>query len=204
MKSKRSNCNDGSFQALGAIDNLSIDKSCKCMHDPELGVRRKTSSGESFDWIWGTNEQTNLRINLQTNQLSIDWLVAMRNGDQQNEFNEEISTSWAMPGYNIRTIDIQQTRKGCRASLSPYAQAHSISYDNQCFLPWWKVFCHIQVGCNINDKQVLKRFIQVFFGSISTIWFGLGIHSKVNCCIKIWTKHQNATHLLVDWCVCTQ
>jgi hypothetical protein len=48
-KSKRLNCNDGSFQALGAIGNLSIDKSRKCMHDSELGVRRKTSSGESFD-----------------------------------------------------------------------------------------------------------------------------------------------------------
>jgi hypothetical protein len=48
LKRKRLNCNDGFFQALGTIGNLSIDKSHKCMHDPELGIRRKASLGESF------------------------------------------------------------------------------------------------------------------------------------------------------------
>jgi hypothetical protein len=49
LKSKRLNCNAGSFQALGAIGNLFINKSRKFMHDPELGIRRKTSLGGSFD-----------------------------------------------------------------------------------------------------------------------------------------------------------
>ncbi len=39
----------------------------------------------------------------------------------------------------IRASDIQQTRKGYRASLLPFAKVHSRSYDNQCFLPTFKL-----------------------------------------------------------------
>jgi hypothetical protein len=49
LKNKRLNSNDGSFQALGAVCNLSFGKLGKCMNNLEIGIRRTASLGESFD-----------------------------------------------------------------------------------------------------------------------------------------------------------
>jgi hypothetical protein len=37
LKSKGSNCNDGSFQVLGAVGTLSFSKFCQCIHKCLLG-----------------------------------------------------------------------------------------------------------------------------------------------------------------------
>jgi hypothetical protein len=69
LKQKGLNCNDSSFQVLGAVGNLSFGKFRRCFHESELS-RWKSCSGKSLDSICGTNEQTNERTNCQTNQMN--------------------------------------------------------------------------------------------------------------------------------------
>jgi hypothetical protein len=53
LKQKGLNCNDSSFQVLGAFGNLSFDKLKRCFYQ-ELS-RWKSCSGKSFDLIYGIN-----------------------------------------------------------------------------------------------------------------------------------------------------
>jgi hypothetical protein len=62
------NCNNSSFQFLGAFGDLSFGKFRICFHESELS-RWKSCSGKSLDLIFGTNEQTNEQTNWQTNQM---------------------------------------------------------------------------------------------------------------------------------------
>jgi hypothetical protein len=67
LKSKRLNCNDSSFQVLGAFGDLSFGKFRRFFHESELS-RWKSYSGKSLDLICGTNEQTKEQTKRQTNQ----------------------------------------------------------------------------------------------------------------------------------------
>ncbi len=58
--------NASSFQVLGAIGNLSFGKACKCIHMSELYCQ-KSSLGESFHPIWGTNKLSNEWTESRTN-----------------------------------------------------------------------------------------------------------------------------------------
>jgi hypothetical protein len=51
------NCNDSSFQVLGAFGNLSFGKLRRCFYQSELSCRN-FCSGKSLDLICGINKQT--------------------------------------------------------------------------------------------------------------------------------------------------
>jgi hypothetical protein len=54
---QRIECDASSFKVLGAIGTQSFDKPFKCIHKSQLGSW-KSSSGQSFDLITATNEQS--------------------------------------------------------------------------------------------------------------------------------------------------
>ena len=82
-----------------------------------------------------------------------------------------------------------------------------ICLEQQCFIVRRQVFFHIQVSCCIRHKWILKRRNnwQPYKAVSCPKWRSCNwMFFAASGCVDIRPKHQNATHLSVDWCVCSK
>jgi hypothetical protein len=80
LKQNGLNCNDSSFQVLGAFGNLSFRKFRRCIHESELS-HWKSCSNKSLDSICGTNEQpTNGPNSEPTKQTELPNILTSKRG----------------------------------------------------------------------------------------------------------------------------